>query len=96
MASLAEAASATLGSVSITEFYNGLASSVAVTTAATRASATAAESVRFSLQAQRETISGVSLDEEAIELVKLERAFQAAARFVGVVDGMIQEILRLV
>lgn len=96
MASLAEANSATLGSISITEFYNGLASSVAVTTAATFASATAAESVRFSLQAQRESISGVSLDEEAIELVKLERAFQAAARFVGVVDDMIQEILALV
>lgn len=96
MASLAEANSATLGSISITEFYNGLASSVAVTTSAVSASATAAESVRFSLQAQRESISGVSLDEEAIELVKLERAFQAAARFVGVVDEMIQEILRLV
>ena len=65
-------------------------------TSATSASAIAAESVRSSLQAQRESISGVSLDEEAIELVKLERAFQAAARFVSVVDGMIQGILRLV
>jgi len=96
MASLAEANSAVLGSISITGFYNGLASSVAVTTSATSASATAAESVRSSLRAQRESISGVSLDEEAIELVKLQRAFQAAARFVGVVDDMIQEILQLV
>lgn len=45
--------------------------------------------------AQREAISGVSLDEEAINLLQYQRAFEAAARFIRVADEMTQTILSL-
>ena len=34
------------------------------------------------LQAQRESLSGVSLDEEAVNLIRQQRAFQGAARLI--------------
>ena len=45
--------------------------------------------------AQRDSISGVSLDEEAINLMQYQRAFEAAARFLKVADEMTQTILSL-
>ncbi len=45
--------------------------------------------------AQRDAVSGVSLDEEAINLLQYQKAFEAAARFIKVADEMTQTILSL-
>lgn len=45
--------------------------------------------------AQRNAASGVSLDEEAINLMQYQRAYEAAARFMRVADEMTQTILSL-
>ncbi len=45
--------------------------------------------------AQRDSVSGVSLDEEAINLMQYQKAFEAAARFIKVADEMTQMILSL-
>jgi flagellar hook-associated protein 1 len=47
------------------------------------------------LQTQRDSISGVSLDEEAANLVQFQRAYQAAARIVNVVDTLTQTAINL-
>jgi flagellar hook-associated protein 1 FlgK len=47
------------------------------------------------LQTQRTSLSGVSLDEEAANLVKYQRAYQAAARVVSVIDQMTQTAIGL-
>ncbi|MFN7017464.1 MAG: flagellar basal body rod C-terminal domain-containing protein, partial [Fimbriimonadales bacterium] len=44
----------------------------------------------------RESVSGVSLDEEAANLVKYQRSYQAAAKVVSVFDGLIQDVLQMV
>jgi flagellar hook-associated protein 1 FlgK len=46
-------------------------------------------------QAQRDSVSGVSLDEEAINLLQYQKAYEAAARFLRVADEMTQTILQL-
>ena len=46
-------------------------------------------------QAQRESISGVSLDEEAINLLQYQKAYEAAARFLRVADEMTDTLLSL-
>lgn len=45
--------------------------------------------------AQRDAISGVSLDEEAINLLQYQKAYEAAARFLQIADEMTQTILAL-
>jgi len=47
------------------------------------------------LQTQREALSGVSLDEEAINLMRQQRAFQAAARLVSAIDEMMRTVLQM-
>jgi flagellar hook-associated protein 1 FlgK len=80
---------------SLIEFYNLIVNDVAVKGAAAKASVEAHDAVTTSLSTQRESISGVSLDEETIMLLKLERSFQGAARFTSVVDQLIEEMLGL-
>lgn len=46
-------------------------------------------------QAQRDSVSGVSLDEEAVNLLQYQKAYEAAARFLKVADEMTQTILSL-
>ncbi|MCH8954032.1 flagellar hook-associated protein FlgK, partial [candidate division KSB1 bacterium] len=48
------------------------------------------------LEFTRDSISGVSLDEEMINLIEAQQAFTAAARLVTTVDEMTQTILNMV
>ncbi len=47
------------------------------------------------LSQMRDAVSGVSLDEELTNLVKFQRAYQAAARLVSVADELYQTLLAL-
>jgi flagellar hook-associated protein 1 FlgK len=47
-----------------------------------------------SLEYRREAVSGVSLDEEALNLVKYQQAYEAAARVVSVTNEMLDTLLR--
>jgi flagellar hook-associated protein 1 FlgK len=96
IAALDTAGSEVLDGASLLQFQHAMVGDVAVATAAARDRSEAADTVLTSLQAQKEAISGVSLDEEAIALLKYERAFQGASRFVAVVDGLLQDLVSLI
>lgn len=52
--------------------------------------------VRDNLEASRQAFSGVNSDEEAINLLVFQRAYQGSARFLSVVDEMVQTLLGLI
>ncbi len=47
------------------------------------------------LEEQRAALSGVSLDEEVTNLIRYERAYQAAARVIQVADELMEQLLSL-
>ena len=47
------------------------------------------------LQRQRDSISGVSLDEEMTELMKFKKAYQASARLITTVDEMLDTVINM-
>ncbi len=47
------------------------------------------------LQQDRDAVSGVDPNEELLRMLEVERAFQAAARFVTVIDETIAELLNI-
>lgn len=96
LADLATQALESLGGKSVTELYNGIVSDIAVKGKAASASVQSAGVIVSSLTSQRESISGVSLDEEAISLMRFERSYQAAARYTTVVDRLIEQTLGII
>ncbi|QOJ14716.1 MAG: flagellar hook-associated protein FlgK [Planctomycetia bacterium] len=96
LAVLGDRASGLLGGVGLHTYHSRTISELAVSTAAALGELDASDTVFASLTAQRESISGVSLDEEAINLQKFERAFQGATRYLTVLDSLADEVLSLV
>jgi flagellar hook-associated protein 1 FlgK len=52
------------------------------------------KAVLTQLENSRDAYSGVSLDEEATDLIRFQRAYQAAARFVSVIDQLTEELVQ--
>lgn len=96
MASLATERSKTLEQGSLTELFQAASNATAVSAAGANADADASSSILSALQAQKESISGVNLDEEAVAMLKFQRAFQGSARFLTVVDELLGELVSLI
>lgn len=54
-----------------------------------------AEGLLQSLETRRQEISGVSMEEEVINLTRLQRSYEAASRVVKVVDELLETLLSL-
>ena len=59
---------------------------VANSVASAKTDSDAAKAVVDTLQGQRDALSGVSLDEEAVNLIQQQNAYQAAARLITTVN----------
>ena len=47
------------------------------------------------LDNQKETVSGVSLDEETADLIRFQRAYQSAAHYMSVIDELLETIMQI-
>jgi flagellar hook-associated protein 1 len=95
IAGLESEALSSLGGASMKQTYETMVNGVAIGAAAAKTNADAASTIRQTLEAQRESLSGVSLDEEAVNLITQQRAFQAAARLITTVNEMMNTLLEL-
>jgi len=77
----------------LNEFYNNQVTSLGVETGRANSNAAHHQVLLQALGDQRESYGGVSLDEEAADLAKYQRAYQAAARVMNVYDEMLDRII---
>ncbi len=82
------------GTFTFDEFYNAIVSTVGIQSFAAQATVAQQEGVMLQLDNRRESESGVSIDEELINMIKFQQAFNAAARLVTVVDEMLDVLNR--
>jgi flagellar hook-associated protein 1 FlgK len=85
-----------LGGRSISQSWQDEVQSIGLRTDAAMTRADATTLVRQNLDAQRTAVSGVNVDEEAINLLTYQRQYQGAARFISVVDELTQTLINLV
>jgi flagellar hook-associated protein 1 len=77
------------------EFYGSLIFSIGNDVSNGSTEQQASQLVLQQLQDQRGSISGVSLDEEAANLVQYQRAYDAAARVVDTVNQMLETVINM-
>ena len=96
LAMAGSAAVSGLGGKSITEYYAEYIGALASHARNAADDVVAKNTIRDTIYAQQQAISGVSLDEEAINLTRYQRAFQGTARYITVVDELLQTVLGLI
>ncbi|MBB6430359.1 flagellar hook-associated protein FlgK [Algisphaera agarilytica] len=85
-----------LNGLSVTRAWSRQVEEVGTNLAQARDDQEAFGVVRENLQGRQAAISGVNADEETINLLAYQRAYQASARFITVVDELTQTLLNLV
>ncbi|MGO9125380.1 MAG: flagellar hook-associated protein FlgK [Terriglobales bacterium] len=78
-----------------TDYYSNIVSSVGNDVSSDAAELSTSQSVLSQLQDQLGSISGVSLDEEASNMVQYQRAFDAAAQVVTTVNDMLYTVINM-
>ncbi len=84
-----------LGAASINEYYATLISRIGTDEKTASDSVTTQNNVLDQLQSQRSSFAGVNLDEEAINIIKYQKAYQASARYATILSALSDEILQL-
>ena len=85
-----------LQGLSLTAYWNRHVEDFGIRLAQAQEQSQADAVVQANLSEQQQAVSGVNADEETIALIQHQRAFQASARFISVVDELIQTLLNLV
>jgi flagellar hook-associated protein 1 len=78
------------------ETYGDLVGSVGQKKSALAQAVETQQAIKEQVQAMRESVSGVSLDEEMVSLTKYQRAYEAAGRVLATVDEMMQDLINRV
>ena len=95
IASLQTQATMSGGSASFSDFFNALVGRVGSDVRHASVNAEHEAAMVAQLENYRESVAGVSLDEEMINLVKYQHAYEAAARVITSVDEMLDTILNM-
>lgn len=83
------------GTSTFDDFYNSQVGQVGILTQRSQKAAEAQKNVVEQLSRLRESVSGVSLDEEATKMIEFQKAFDASARLIRTADEMFDTVLNL-
>ena len=83
------------GSYTFDEYYNAVVSTIGIGSYSAQATLRQQEGIMLQLNSRRESISGVSIDEEMIKMIKFQQAYNASARMISVVDEMLDALNRM-
>lgn len=79
----------------IEDFYADLVGDVGFRAAASTSDLTAQNQLMQQLEAERESLSGVNIDEETVDMLRFQQSYEAAARFIKVVQEMTDTLINL-
>jgi flagellar hook-associated protein 1 FlgK len=83
------------GAQTIDNFYESLVSRVGQDVANVKRSQDHQTAVMSQMEDTREAVSGVSIDEEMLNIIKYQAGYNAAARLATIVDEMMDTLINL-
>ena len=88
--------SSNVETTSMDDYYRTLVGDIGITTEAANENQSFVQSKLDNLRDLRDSVSGVNLDEEMTELLKLQRAYEASSKIISIADEMLQSLLQSV
>ncbi|MDR1957697.1 MAG: flagellar hook-associated protein FlgK [Planctomycetaceae bacterium] len=95
LASMPETAVSKHNNLSVTQLYQNLVNGMTQKAGTVKSLAAADFSYYTTLEMQKQSISGVDIDEETINLLSIQRTYQANARLVTVINEMLESLLNM-
>ncbi|MBX3021065.1 MAG: flagellar hook-associated protein FlgK [Bdellovibrionales bacterium] len=83
------------GTSTFNDYYASVVGRIGIETQRANSAASAQRDIVGQLKNIRESISGVSLDEETTKMIEFQKAFDASARLIKTADEMLDTVLRL-
>ncbi len=80
----------------ITGFYNSTVSDIGLRSRMSSDNENLQQMILNQLEAQRDAVSGVSIDEEMMNMIKFQKMFEASAKLIQTVNEMIDAVLAIV
>jgi flagellar hook-associated protein 1 FlgK len=77
------------------EMYQGMVNEMTQNASVTKSMAEGDRMFQKTLEAQKQSISGVNVDEETVQLMSFQRSYQASAKYIGVIDQMLETLISL-
>jgi len=84
-----------LGNATFGQYYGDVIGGFGFDVASTENALESNDSLMASLDQMKQSVSGVNVDEELVDMVKYEQAFQAASQFINVVNGLEDTLLSM-
>ena len=81
---------------SFLSFFRSMVTRIGIDAAAATDNATVYRSLTDQADARRQSVSGVSTDEELVNMMRVQQSYQAATKMIKVADDMMQTLLSLV
>lgn len=81
------------GKATIDDYYNEVVTQLATESQGFETRMTSTDDLITQLKSQRDELSGVSLDEELANLIKIQQSYNAAAKIISTMDSMIEVVV---
>jgi flagellar hook-associated protein 1 len=95
LAQLANQSIAGLGNQTFSQSYDQTVAQLGQNLASTNSQVTNQQLVQNALSQQRSSVSGVSIDEEMTDLMKYQRAYEASAQLVSIVNSLLETTINM-
>lgn len=95
LAALATTNTMNSGSETFAQYFGGLVGSIGVSSESLQKSFDSQNTLVSQMEVQRESISGVNMDEEGADLIRFQKAFQGASKLLATVSDMMDALLRI-
>ena len=82
-----------ISNTSFADYLHQIASSLGEEASNAYKSEESYTAIETSLENRRDEISGVSVDEELVNLVRFQQAYQASAKYISIVNGLMDRLL---
>ena len=79
----------------LAQLYDKLVSDTAQGSASTQSATEGFRTFQKTLEGQKLAVSGVNLDEEAIKMISYQRAYQASAKVITVINELLDTLLKI-
>ena len=84
------------GNSTIKQYYSSLVSDIGIKSADLKRSVKNSQAVLEHLEARREEVAGVSLDEEASNLIRYQASYQANAKYMTTISKLLDSLINVI